>query len=94
MRGKKVELSSLTTGRCFTLPKEEVEKEDKPLPKGASLRRTDSVMAPEHAWKVSADNDGQVECESASGEKKSFAADTKVVEIPREGWEKLKARGK
>ena len=83
-----VYLSSLTVGRCFTLPVDPIPTEETP----ATLTKSESILPPDAAWKVTAADDAELTAHSASGEDKTFAADTKVVEIPRQGYERLVSR--
>ncbi|MCO5170480.1 MAG: hypothetical protein M9894_29440 [Planctomycetes bacterium] len=82
-------LSSLTVGRCFTL---DVPPGGSEEPSGTEVKKATPILAPDRAWKVTAEEDGQVVAESAAGERRTFAPDTKVVEVPRQGWDQL-ARG-
>lgn len=85
---KKVLLSSLTVGKCFTtVPLDEQEVEETPR----SARTTTPILAPEHAWRV-LEVGAEVQARSAKGETKAFPPATKVVEIPRQGWDKLAQR--
>lgn len=85
---RKVLLSSLTVGKCFTTVPID-EKEVVETPTGA--KTATSVVAPEHAWRVT-EVDAQVKAQSARGEARSFDPATKVVEIPRQGFDTLAAR--
>lgn len=87
----KVLLESLTVGRCFTLPIDPPA----PQPGGASpdtLRTAVPVLEPAQAWKVTGDAEGGVAAVSAAGAEQTFAADTEVVEIPRQGYDTLASR--
>ena len=85
-------LSSLTTGRCFALaePPDDYDPDDQDAKK-TMLKR--SVLQPDQVWKVTgpADEDG-VPTQSALGEDMAMPGDTKVVEIPRQGFDRLVAR--
>ena len=86
---RKVLLSSLTVGRCFTLAVEPGgNAEDAP---GGSMHAS-PVLKPEDAWKVVGEDGGAFQAESASGSAQSFPADSEVVEIPRQGYDKLASR--
>ncbi len=86
---RQVLLSSLAVGRCFTLPAA-VGATTEETQRGS--RRADSILSPEDAWRITDADDGEVQAVSASGETKAFSPDQKVVEVPREGWDKLSAR--
>lgn len=91
MRKNKVLLSSLSVGRCFTLPSEPgAEKEQSG--DATKARIATSVLAPADAWKITDLGDESATCASASGEEKSFPTSTEVVEIPRQGYDTLSAR--
>jgi hypothetical protein len=82
---RKIHLSSLSVGRCFTLPTEaEGSAEERP----DGVTRTGTILSSSHAWKVT-DMGDQVSATSASGEGQSFGLETEVVEIPRQGYDKL-----
>ena len=85
---KIVYLSSLSIGRCFTLvtPPGEAESESK----GATVSR--SLLSPQDAWKVKEETDVGFLAVNAQGEEQEFTGEIKVVEIPREGYEKLASR--
>jgi hypothetical protein len=85
---RKVLLSSLGVGRCFTLEVSPGGSEEK----GSEVKRTTPILPPEAAWKVTGDEDGQVVAESATGQRKTFAPNTKVVEVPRQGFDSLLGR--
>lgn len=87
---REVLLSSLGVGRCFTAAVEPGGVTDETA---SSSRRADPILAPGDAWKVTGDADGQVEAVSASGQEKAFPGEARVVEIPRQGYDKLAARG-
>ncbi len=91
MRKNKVLLSSLSVGRCFTLPTEPgAEKE--PEGDATKARIATSVLAPADAWKITDLGDESATCASASGEERAFPTTTEVVEIPRQGYDTLAAR--
>ncbi len=83
-------LSSLTPGRCFTLvePPSEFE-EDEHAERVVGGR---SILTPEVAWKILTIGADTAECENALGESGNFETPTKVVELPRQGWDRLAAR--
>lgn len=88
---RKVLLSSLGVGRCFTL---EVVPGGSDEKGGDKVQRSTPILPPDAAWKVTGEEAGQVTAESATGQRKSFAPDTKVVEVPRQGYDALVARNK
>lgn len=87
---RKIHLSTLSVGRCFTLIKE---------PGGASednkegITRQAPILAADDAWKVVGEADQGLACQNARGVSKTFAEDTEVVEIPRQGFDRLVERG-
>lgn len=92
MKRSKVLLSSLGVGKCFTLDVPPGGSEEAPsTKKGDKVTTTTPILKPADAWKVVEQGD-EVAAESAAGEKKSFKGDTKVVEVQRQGWDKLKSR--
>ena len=86
---RKVLLSSLSVGRCFTLAVEPGGRTEE-SPSGGT--RSDPVLKPSDAWKVIAEEDSSTTAENAVGESKAFDADSKVVEIPRQGYDRLVAQ--
>lgn len=82
-------LNSLGVGRCFTL---EVVPGGSEEPSGSEVKRTAPILAPDAAWKVLGEDGGQVQAESAAGERRDFPGDLKVVEIARQGYDQLAAR--
>jgi hypothetical protein len=83
---RKVLLSSLSVGRCFTFA---VEPGGSTEESGSDkATRTDPILKPEDAWKIT-DEGETTSVVSASGETKSFSSETKVVEIPRQGFDRL-----
>lgn len=90
MARKLVLLSSLSVGRCFTLEPEAAASEEGP--KADEVRRTQPILQPRHAWKVTGEGEDGLSAENAAGEARTFPLDTKVVEIPRDGFQKLAAR--
>lgn len=83
-------LNSLGVGRCFTL---DVPPGGSEEPSASEVKRSTPILAPEAAWKVVGEEEGgQVPAESAAGERRSFPADLKVVEIPRQGFDQLASR--
>ena len=92
MRRHKVPLSSLSVGRCFTLPREPMSPEGttEERPQGATLATP--VLSASEAWKVTDMAEQEASVTSASGESRCFPLATEVVEIPRQGYETLAAR--
>lgn len=82
-------LDSLGVGRCFTL---EVLPGGSDEPGATEVKRSAPILPPEAAWKVVGAEGGEVQAESATGERRAFASDLKVVEIPRQGFDRLAAR--
>lgn len=82
-------LSSLTVGRCFTL---DVPPGGSDEPSATEVKKATPILAPDKAWKVTDEEEGQVVAESAAGERRTFPPDTKVVEVPRQGWDQLARR--
>ncbi len=84
-------LSSLTPGRCFTLLESpsEFDEDDR----GDRLKSARSILTPEVAWKINqAAAPNEIEAENALGDVRKFETGTKVVELPRSGWDRLSAR--
>jgi hypothetical protein len=84
-----VVLNSLGVGRCFTL---DVVPGGSEEPSGSEVKRSTPILAPDAAWKVLGEDGAQVQAESATGERRDFPADLKVVEIARQGFDQLAAR--
>jgi len=91
MKRSKVLLSSLGVGKCFTLDVPPGGSEEAAITKGDKIKTSTPILKPADAWKVVESGD-EVAAESAAGEKKAFKGDLKVVEVQRQGWDKLKAR--
>lgn len=87
---REVLLSGLTTGRCFTLPPREPVIDEN----ARKVGRSDAILAPADAWRITGDEDGSVQAVNALGETRAFPADSKVFEIPRQGFDKLAERSK
>lgn len=102
-------LSSLSTGRCFTLAPTEGDpaagagtQEGGAAPAGqGGVRQGKTILGPDAVWKVLGPASGEgaaatVEAESAAGERRSFPAVAHVVEQPRQGYDRLveRARGR
>ena len=85
----KVLLSSLSVGRCFTRV---VEPGGSTEETAQGQRRSDTILSPAEAWKVTGEADAGYEAVNAEGKSESFAADLEVVEIPRQGYDKLAQR--
>ncbi len=83
-------LSSLTVGRCFTLAESPADFAEDERAGGLGAVRT--IIAPEGAWRVLQQVGDAVEADSAMAEVKRFPANLKVVEIPRQGWDRLVER--
>ncbi len=80
-------LSSLTVGRCFTLAASPAEYAEDERAAGLGALRT--IIPPEEAWRIAQVIGDEVEAESAKSEVRRFPAGQKVVEIPRQGWQRL-----
>lgn len=88
---RKVHVSSLSVGRCFTISPEDAEPvETTESAEAATVSR--SVMNADNAWKVTAGGD-PVSATNARGESREFAANTLVSEIPRQGFDRMAERG-
>lgn len=83
-------LSTLTPGRCFTLVEPPSEFEEDEAAERVTAGR--SILTPEVAWKILTIQGTQAETENALGETKSFETNQKVVELPRQGWDRLATR--
>ncbi|MBL8787898.1 MAG: hypothetical protein JNJ59_23580 [Deltaproteobacteria bacterium] len=83
-------LSSLSPGRCFTLvePPAEFDEDDR----AERVTGAQSILTPEVAWKINAIEGSDFDAESAIGETQHFVGSTRVVELPRQGWDRLAAR--
>ena len=83
-------LSTLTPGRCFTLvePPSEFEEDDR----GERVVGGRSILTPEVAWKISSIEGTEAEAENALGEVRRFELAARVVELPRQGWDRLATR--
>ena len=87
MRANPVLLNSLSVGRCFTLPVEPGPA-DQQASAGDPLRVAKSVLAAKDAWKI-VSLDEEASCLSARGETRAFPLEERVVEIPRQGYDRL-----
>lgn len=84
-------LSTLTVGRCFTLAPSTDPAPGEPSAEVMSTAR--SVMTPETVWKVTgAVEGGEVEVVNAKGEAKTLPGKTRVLEQPRQGFDRLVER--
>lgn len=83
-------LSTLTPGRCFTLvePPSQFEEDDQ----AKRVVAGQSILTPDAAWKILSIQGAQFESENALGEAKTFEANLRVVELPRQGWDRLATR--
>lgn len=83
-------LSALTPGRCFTLvePPSEFDEDDR----GERVVGGRSILTPEVAWKIGVIEGNECEAENAIGETRRFELSTRVVELPRQGWDRLATR--
>lgn len=83
---RKVLLASLSVGKCFTLDVPPGGSEDAP----GKVKATTPILKAQDAWRVVEAGDAELAAESAAGERRAFPAATKVVEIPRQGWDRLR----
>ncbi|MBL4848317.1 MAG: hypothetical protein JKY65_22590 [Planctomycetes bacterium] len=90
MRKNKVQLNSLSVGRCFTLPREPGPAPEERPADGARIATP--VLSAADAWRITDLGDEAAACASADGQERSFPAGTEVVEISRQGFDKLAAR--
>jgi hypothetical protein len=61
--------------------------------RGDRLTSARSILTPEVAWKINqATAPSEIEAENAMGDVRKFETATKVVELPRSGWDRLSAR--
>lgn len=83
-------LSTLTPGRCFTMdePSSEFDEDDR----GERVLGGRSILTPEVAWKIINIAGAEAEAENALGESRRFETGTRVVELPRQGWDRLATR--
>lgn len=86
---RKVTLDTLAVGRCFTLALEPGGSTEE---RSDDARRSDPILSPEDAWKVTGEHGDELQAQNAKGEARSFASSTEVVEIPRQGFDRLAAR--
>jgi len=99
-------LSSLTTGRCFTLAPTEGDPAGGATQEGgapaaaqpgqAGVRQGKTILGPEAVWKVLGPGDeaGTVAAENAAGTRQDFAATAHVIEQPRQGFDRLVERAR
>ncbi len=90
-------LSSLTAGRCFTLarPPEPVDKDhDGPGPAGAAAVFARSILSADMVFKVIGPGADGVDVVDALGASGALAPTTEVVEVPRQGYERLAQRAR
>lgn len=94
---RSVFLSSLTVGRCFKVVKLPQEDGDEGASANTSSNKMNQgmmMMTPDGAWKVTGTTDAGVTAESAAGTTETFPAEAVVVEIPRQGFDRLVQRGR
>jgi len=89
-----VPLSHLTTGRCFTLAEPPVDPPEDELDQHKRFRTGLSILQADMVWKVALAEDDGVGVDSAFGEHAVMAATTPVVEVPRQGYDRLVQRVK
>ena len=90
-RNREVFLSSLTIGRCFTFTPRAAEDDDNSLTSG-SFRVGKSILTANTVWKIQSITDDAVEAVNVAGEQQTFPPDDLVVELSREGFDRLKSR--
>jgi len=83
---RKVQLSSLSVGRCFTLVVEPGASYEE---SSAGAKRSGSILSPDQAWRIADIQDDGVHAVNAIGQEETFPGDREVVEIAREGYDKL-----
>lgn len=89
-------LSLLTSGRCFTLA-EPASLLDDAADGQSGFRYGKSILQPGMVFKVLGPAEaggGDVSVESAAGEATTLPTTTSVVEVPRDGFERLAARAR
>ena len=91
MMRRRVPLLSLTVGRCFTLPPtgDGAPSAEADGPKSVQVR---SLLGFDQAWKVTGEDEGAILAEDATGDEAAFDPHEMVVEVPREGYERLVQR--
>ncbi len=91
-----VPLSSLTPGRCFTLAAPpapaEIDDHDGPGPNRVASVFSRSVLQADAVFKVVGPGDDGVEVVDAAGASGTLEAATGVVEVARQGYERLAQR--
>jgi len=83
-------LSTLTAGRCFTIAETPPGFEDDG--DGRRYRRGLSILQADMVWKVRGTEGDRVSAENARGEVEELPPTTAVVEVPRQGYDRLVAR--
>lgn len=85
-------ISSLTAGRCFTLAKPDPAPDEDA--KAARFQTGRSILQADMVWKVVGPDDDGVAAESALGAIDHHAPNTLVVEVPRQGFDRLAERAR
>lgn len=88
---RKVLLSSLGAGRCFTLPKPPADPAEGTA---TTVRHAATSVSPDSAYRVVGPRDDGIAIVSADGKESILGGDALVVEIPREGYDRLVERAK
>lgn len=87
---RKITIDTLTPGRCFAAVPES------PAPSEGDAKAFSygkAILSPEFVWRViGPGDDGTVEAENARGVREHHAANSLVVEVPRQGYERLVSR--
>lgn len=96
---RKIYLSSLTAGRCFTVvasdpPVSTSEGDKEEGTHSQSLRQGRSMMDPSMAWRVLGVAGEEINAESAAGDQAAFPGKQLVIEVPRQGYDRLVERMK
>jgi len=86
---RKVHLSSLSVGRCFTIPSDDADGGTADGEEKATLAR--AVMTTDNVWKVTAAGE-TMSAQNAEGTTKDFPGTTLVAEIPRQGYDRMVER--
>ena len=84
-------LSSLTVGRCFTVSPNAKKDDDDDLPTG-SFRIGQTIITPSLAWKVTSVTPENISAQNVSGDTADFEPSLLVVEISREGFDRMAGR--
>ena len=89
-RNREIFLSNLTVGRCFTI-KPSTAQDDDVASKG-SFRIGKTIMTPGMVWKIDENNSDEITATNVSGTQEMFNGSLIVIEVSREGFDRLKER--